>query len=148
LLVGDLQAVGLAPRLMMPGSRKGRGRRGGERTPVPITVVLAGKLAAAAAGRSASAPLLLRHDGQPWDPAHGDHSRLFAPAAERADLAGHTIYSLRHSSIVRSLLANTPTRVVAVTHNTSVAMIERSYSAFIADHADEAARRGLLEIGP
>ena len=56
-----------------------------------------------------------------------------------------TLYSLRHSSIVRQLLANVPVRVVASTHDTSVAMIEKHYSRFIADHSDEHTRRALLQ---
>ena len=56
-----------------------------------------------------------------------------------------TIYALRHSSIVRQLLANTPIRVVAVQHDTSVVMLERTYSKYIADHSDALSRRGLLD---
>jgi hypothetical protein len=43
------------------------------------------------------------------------------------------MYALRH---VRQLLANVPIRVVAMLHDTSVAMIEKTYSKYIADHAD------------
>jgi hypothetical protein len=46
---------------------------------------------------------------------------------------------------VRQLLANVPVRVVAALHDTSVAMIERTYSKYIADHADELARATLPE---
>jgi hypothetical protein len=45
------------------------------------------------------------------------------------------------------LLAGTPTRVVAAHHDTSVLMIEKNYSAFIADHADTLTRRTLLDLG-
>ena len=39
------------------------------------------------------------------------------------------MYALkRHSSIVRQLLLNVPIRVIATTHDTSVAMIEKHYS--------------------
>jgi hypothetical protein len=54
-----------------------------------------------------------------------------------------TLYALRHTSIVRQLLANVPVRVVAALHDTSVVMIERNYSKYIADHADELARAAL-----
>ena len=50
------------------------------------------------------------------------------------------IYALRHSSIVRSLLAGVPARVVASTHDTGISMLERAYSPFISDYADAAAR--------
>jgi hypothetical protein len=72
-------------------------------------------------------------------------SRPFARAAAAAHLHHITGYSLRHSSIVRALLAGVPARVTAANHDTSVAELERTYSAFIADHADSVARRGLLE---
>jgi hypothetical protein len=57
-----------------------------------------------------------------------------------------TIYALRHSSIVRQLLAGVPVRVVAVNHDTSVVMIERTYSRHIGDYADALARVALLDI--
>jgi len=38
-----------------------------------------------------------------------------------------------------------PVRVVAALHDTSVAMIEKNYSRYIADHADELARATLPE---
>jgi len=59
-----------------------------------------------------------------------------------------TLYALRHSSIVRHLLAGTPIRVTADMHDTSVAMLERTYSRFIADHSDALTRRALLDIAP
>lgn len=140
LTVADLQADNGAPRLLMPTSRKGRSRKPGKR-PVPITVELAAKLKS---NRPAAAPLLLRADGSAWQSSQdGDHERLYRLAAERAGVAGR-MYALRHSSIIRSLLANVPARVVAATHDTSIVMLERTYSAYIADHADTVARRGLL----
>ena len=57
-----------------------------------------------------------------------------------------TIYALRHSSIVRQLLAGVPIRVVAVNHDTSVAMIEKTYSKYIGDHSDAITRRALLDL--
>jgi len=56
-----------------------------------------------------------------------------------------TLYSLRHSSIVRALLAGVPIRVVAAQHDTSVPMLERTYSQHILDHSDTVARRALLD---
>jgi hypothetical protein len=46
------------------------------------------------------------------------------------------MYALRHSNIVRQILAGVPLRVVAVNHDTSVGMLERTYSRYIGDHAD------------
>ena len=70
-------------------------------------------------------------------------------AAKRAGI-DCTIYALRHSSVVRSILAGVPLRVIADLHDTSTATIERTYSAYISHHADEVARKGLLtlDLGP
>ena len=59
-----------------------------------------------------------------------------------------TLYALRHSSIVRALLAGVPTRVVAAQRDTSVPMLERTYSQHILDHSDAVGRRGLLNTAP
>ena len=56
-----------------------------------------------------------------------------------------TLYALRHTSIVRAILANVPLRVIAANHDTSVVMIERNYSAFITDHSDAISRAALLD---
>jgi hypothetical protein len=58
------------------------------------------------------------------------------------------MYALRHSNIVRQLLAGVPVRVVAVNHDTSVAMLERTYSRHIGDHADALVRAALLDTQP
>jgi predicted transcriptional regulator len=55
-----------------------------------------------------------------------------------------TLYALRHSSIVRALLKNIPIKVVAASHDTSVAAIEKHYSKFILEHSDDISRRALL----
>jgi integrase len=144
LEVADLQADRPDPRLMMPSSRKGRGRRQVTRRPVPVTPDLAAKLKKAAGERTPTAPLLLRADGERWQPEKSDHLGLFAQAAESAGV-DCTLYALRHSSIVRALLAGVPTRVVAAQHDSSVAMLEKAYSAYILDHSDAVARRGLLD---
>jgi integrase len=142
----DLQDGRNDPRLMMPSSRKGRGQKKIARRPVPIPAGLATRLRGAAAGRSAAAPLLIKPSGQPWQKS--DHSRLFARAAAAAGLDPDevTIYALRHSNIVRQLLAGVPVRVVAVNHDTSVTMIERTYSRHIGDHADALARKAILDL--
>ena len=57
-----------------------------------------------------------------------------------------TMYALRHSSIVRMLLQNVPIRLVASLHNTSVAMIERTYSKYITEHSDGVSRKALLQL--
>jgi integrase len=142
LRVADLQD-GATPRLMMPSSRKGRGRKESAHKPVPIPLSLAHKLKAAAGDRRGDAPLLTRADGAAWDPTRRELWTLFGDVARDCGL-DVTAYSLRHSSIVRALLAGTPTRVVASPHDTSTLMLERTYSAFILDHADTVMRRRLL----
>lgn len=143
LLVADLQADRPDPRLMMPSSKKGRGRTV-TRKPVPIAVALARKLRAAAGDRDPAAPLLVRADGRGWNSRGSGLVRLFAAVARSCGIVA-TAYSLRHSSVVRSLVAGVPTRVVAAGHDTSTTVLERVYSAFILDHADTVARRGLLD---
>ena len=56
-----------------------------------------------------------------------------------------TIYALRHSGIVRQILAGVPIRVVAVNHDTSIGMLEHTYSRYIGDHSDALARQALLD---
>jgi integrase len=144
LEIADLQDDRPDPRVMMPSSRKGRGHKRISRAPVAITPTLAAKLRQAAGDRALSAPLLLKSDGAPWRP--DSHGQPFAEAVARAGLdPAVTLYALRHSSIVRQLLGNVPVRVVASTHDTSIPMIEKSYSAFINDHADALTRRVLLD---
>jgi hypothetical protein len=92
-------------------------------------------------------PLFAKPTGERW--SRSDHSRLFARLVHKAELvvddgAVITISALRHSSIVRQLLANVPVRVVAALHDTSVAMIERTYSRYIADHTDAMARAAMF----
>jgi integrase len=145
LEVQDLQANRSDPRLMMPSSRKGRGRKSITHRPVPISPTLAKRLAVSVSGRPAIAPLLVKPSGEPWKKS--DHSRLFARVATAAGQDPHdvTIYALRHTNIVRQLLASVPVRVVAVNHDTSIAMIERTYSRYIGDHSDALARAALLD---
>jgi integrase len=142
--VGDLQDVRGDPRILMPASKKGRGPKKISHCPVPIPADLAFRLRLAARERATDAPLLLRANGMPW--ARLDHAAPFASSAARAGLSGVTMYALRHSNIVRHLLAGVPIRLVAVNHDTSVLMIEKSYSAHISDHADAISRRALLDI--
>ena len=140
--VGDLDA-GAEPRLMMPSSLKGRNRRTQTRKPMPITVALTKKLKQVTSGRTTDQPLLPNSD-KPWNAQL--HRRRFAEAAKVAGLPdGATIYCLRHTAITRALLAGVPVRLVASSFDTSVAMIEKTYSKFIADHGDAQMRRALFD---
>jgi protein-disulfide isomerase-like protein with CxxC motif len=150
LEVADLQADGPEPRLLMPLSAKGRARnKRHERRPVPIRLALAAVLKQEAQGRAQDAPLLLRANGERWGHGRRRHHRDdFRAVVQAAGLNPDevTLYALRHSSIVRQLLANVPIRIVATLHDTSVKMIERSYSRYIASHSDEIARRALIDL--
>jgi integrase len=145
LEIGDLQADRPDPRLQVPSARKGRGRKRIERRPVPIPASLAARLKEASKGRRAEERLLTRPDGQPWK--HSDHRHPFERTVKLAGLDPSlvTFYALRHSSIVRALLAGVPLRIVAVNHDTSVVMLERTYSKHIGDHSDPLYRRALLD---
>jgi integrase len=144
LEVQDVQSDRADPRLMMPSSRKGRGQKKITRRPVPIPTALATRLRSMA-DKPATSPLLLKPSGAAWK--RSDHSRLFRRTAIRAGLdpSEVTIYALRHSAIVRQILANVPIRVVAANHDTSTAILERTYSRYIGDHSDALARRALLD---
>ena len=120
LLVQDLH-TGTKPKLMMPASGKGGGRKRAEkkieRFAVPITPHLALRLLAAAKGRAGDARLLLRSNGQPWSEklVYDNYGRDIRVVVKNI---GHdpnrvTAYALRHSSITRQLLRGVPTRVVA-----------------------------------
>jgi hypothetical protein len=56
-------------------------------------------------------------------------------------------YSLRHSSIVRALLAGTPLQLVASSHDTSAQVIASNYAKYIVDNSDTLLRRGMLDMG-
>lgn len=141
----DLQADRANPRLQMPASRKGKGVKKITRYPVPIPAGLAAGLHAVTKDRAAAAPLLVKPSGERW--RKSDHARPFRRAAKAAkqDPTVITMYALRHSNIVRQILAGVPIRIVAVNHDTSVTMIERNYSRYIGDHSDLLARVALLD---
>jgi integrase len=147
LEVADLQADRVDPRLMMPSSRKGKGVKKIVRRPVPIGASLATSLQRAAGKRERTEPLLLCSDGTPWRPETADYREPVIRAVTRAGLDPTTVtlYSLRHSCIVRAILAGVPLRVIAAQADSSVPMLEKSYSAHILDFSDGVGRRGLLD---
>lgn len=147
----DLHDHPVRPKVMMPKSAKGGGRNRSqkkhERYSVPITPALALKLREAIKGRASDAAMLLQSDGSPWgdNPGQTYHRHVDKiVTAVGLDPAEVTIYALRHSSIVRMLLQNVPIRLVASLHNTSVTMIERTYSKYITEHSDDISRKALL----
>lgn len=164
ITVADLQ-VGQR-RIMVPTSRKGRGgKKQIERTPVPIPDDVLARLAPLAHDRPGREPLLMRWhhvqvaapDGgtrpvwvrdkrKPWT-SPSQLSRPWREVVKRAGLPTGTVpLALRHSSIVRGLRAGLPVRLVAATHDTSVAMIEKHYAAFIVDASEDLLRRAAMPL--
>jgi hypothetical protein len=124
-----------APRLMMWCSAKGRDRDPEQRA-LPITPKLAQMLRARGIARGSNRPLFDRI----WN-----MSLRFRAVLERLDLdLSLTPYTLRHSSIIRQILANTPLRLNAFHHDTSTAEIERTYARYLNNASDDLTRRGLL----
>lgn len=144
-------------RLMVPSSNKGRGQKRNS-APVPIAAAEIKVLISAAGDRSPNELLFLRwgykHDeGINWKKNHrrgwqtAELSEPFRLIVNRAGFSDDvTAYSLRHSSIVRGLRQNLPPRLVAALHDTSSEMIERHYSAFIADALDETAANAVVSL--
>ena len=155
LKVQDLQADQL--RVMMPSSQKGRGRKISQ-IEVPITIGLANRLREIAGSRPGNELLLLRHPlTHPQAKQLGSwmtklpKSEFYRYPFQRAvvkaglDPKVVTYYALRHSSIVRLLVAKESPRLVAAMHDTSLAMIQRHYSRDIAS-LNEMMRPSLLNI--
>jgi integrase len=138
-------------RVEIPSSFKGRrNSKKKSHEPVPIPMSLAARLREAARGKSSKAMLMTKPDGEPWNGSgNPDQSWPFRRAVARAGLdpAVVTINALRHSSITRQIKANVPIRIVAVMHDTSVAMIERTYTTAIAEQSESIVRPVLLDIG-
>lgn len=146
-------------RLMMPVSRKGKGKSGS--TPVPVGTDVLDALLPAAIGRAGDQWLLERWRYRQvkgsirWEKAYRGpwqgSSEITDPweaICVRADLPVIVPYAFRHSSIVRGIRANLPIRLVAALHDTSAAMIERYYSRWIADGLEELAARAVVPIVP
>lgn len=158
--VCDLQPA--AGRIMVPRSGKGSAQKTRTTIPVPLPSVAVAELTRAGAGRKLMEALLLtgeyercepgariswrRIGTRPWRTA-ADGKRRWDRAIKAAALPPDTVpYALRHSSIVRQLKAGTPIRIVAALHDTSVAMIESHYSAWINDVTEDIARKGMINI--
>ena len=55
-------------------------------------------------------------------------------------------YCFRHSSFVRGLRNGLPTRLVAALHDTSVAMIEKHYAAYVVDAMNDLAAKAVVSL--
>lgn len=143
---------------MLPVSRKGRDGRTGS-VPVPVGMDVIESLRPAVTGRAKDAYLLERwrykqiagtirwkRSGRgPWLSA-SELTRPWQAIRARAVLPNAIPYGFRHSSIVRGIRANLPIRLVAALHDTSVQMIERHYSRWIADGLNELAVRAVVPL--
>ncbi len=166
ITVADFQPE--ARRVMVPASKKGTGQKQITHKAVPLPDDVIARLRPLAAGRAGHESLLMRwHHRQvrgdkatgtlptwerverrPW--TGGDEmTRPWRAAVAAAKLpAGLVPYCLRHSSIVRGLRAGLPVSLVAKVHDTSVAMIEKHYGAWIVDAAEELLRRAVVPMAP
>jgi integrase len=146
-------------RLMVPVSAKGRGEKKRTHTAVAVGADVIGLLWPAVAGRKGQEPLFLRprwRQGKvgnwvkvgrgPWR-YPSELTRPWSEIIAEDGLPVSTVpYVLRHSSIARSLRAHLPVRLVAAQHDTSAAMIEKHYAAYIVDAMDELAARAVVPL--
>jgi len=157
MTVGDMQVA--QKRLMVPASRKGRGVKASSHVAIRVGDDVLTALATAAAGRKGYETFFLRPHWRKaavgrWEKAErgswvstDELTRVWPAIVARAGLAAGTVpYSLRHSSIVRGLRAGLPVRLVAALHDTSSAMVERHYAAFVVDAMDELAARAIVPL--
>ena len=155
-------------RIMVPASRKGRGEKCDSLIAVPLPDDVVARLRQIAVGRPNHEPLLQRwhHRQAPGDKAAGtlprwvqdgrrpwsDSGELTRPWAATVAAAGMpdnlVPYCLRHSSIVRGLLARLPAALVAKVHDTSMVMIEKHYGRFIVDASDGLLREAVVSMAP
>ena len=156
ILVADLQPE--AGRVMVPTSAKGNGTKQRRYSAVPVGADVIEQLKRLTIGRSGHEPLLMRWISRqigpaewervgraPWSSA-SEMLRGWRKALAAANLPYVEPYSLRHSCVVRLLRSGVPTRIVAALRDTSSSMIERHYSAFILDAADELARGAVVPL--
>ena len=104
------------------------------------------RLKAVAAGRAANRAAVAVDRGERWNA--DKHRLLFADGRQGCRTAGPCDRSIACDTprSRRALLAGVPVRLVASSFDTSVAMIEKTYSKHIADHGDEQMRRVALDI--
>ena len=155
--VGDV--LHLQRRLMVPVSYKGKGEKRKTHTLISVAPDVIEALAKVTAKRKASEPLFLRPEKErvtftkwrtvgrePWYAA-AELNRVWDKIVKEAKARLDTIpldtipYAFRHSSIVRGLRDGLGAEHVAKLHDTSVAMIEKHYAAYIVEALDEIAAR-------
>ena len=155
--VNDVQFT--EKRLLVPVSFKGRGTKRIEEIAVSVPDDILRVLRPVTNGRPGNAPLLERwrhvqitptvwerDKRSPWKTP----SELTIPWRAiilATGLPQDTIpYCFRHSSIVRGLRNGLPTRLVAALHDTSVAMIEKHYAAYVVDAMNDLAAKAVVSL--
>lgn len=155
--VGDVQTA--HGRVMIPTSFKGRGPKAKDRIAVRVGEDVLKALRPAVSGRKASDTLFERWRHRQVGPAKWERvdrgawkastemSRPWRLAIAKASLASDIVpYALRHSSIVRGLRSNLPVRLVAALHDTSTAMVEKHYAAYIIDALDALSAAAIIPL--
>jgi hypothetical protein len=143
---------------MLPVSRKGRGTKARKEIAFLIGSDVLAEFTKIIEQSSGNEPLLQRWTHRktklgweraskgPWTEA-ASLTRPFREIIKEAGLRPEIVpYALRHSSIVRHLRENLSVRHVAALHDTSVAMIEQHYSAYIVDALDELSARAIIPL--
>lgn len=157
MTVADVQPA--QSRLMVPVSFKGRGTKNSSLVAMPVGDEVFESLRPAITGRRGTETLLVRPrwkqltptkwtmvDRGPWK-TPSELARPWKEIIARAELSADVPpYALRHSSIVRGLRSGLPVRLVAALHDTSTAMIEKHYSAYIVSALDELAVRAVIPL--
>ncbi len=146
-------------RLLIPTSRKGRGSKRTRTIPVRIGPDVLKVVAPILSDRAEGDRLLERYRWTQISPTNWvkyrrgpwlSASELVRPwrlIRQVAQLSPRVVpYSLRHSSIVRGLRAGFPVRYVAGMHDTSSAMIEAHYAAYIVDAMDAVAAKLVIPL--
>ncbi len=162
LQVGDVQPDQM--RVMVPTSRKGRGQKRATHVGVKVGQDVIDALRPAIAGRRPADMLLERWKHRQERPSEREKpvwvrdrrdtwsspaelTRSWVLIIQRAGLPTDTVpYALRHSSIVRSLRAALPVRLVAQLHDTSDKMIERHYASAIVNALDDLAALAVVPL--
>jgi integrase len=155
--VGDYQRP--AGRLLIPASRKGKGKSGS--VPVPVGKDVLDAILPAVTGRCRDEPLLMRwrHTQVPgsirWKRAYrgpwqtaSELTRPWGNIRGLVSMVEVIPYALRHSSIVRCIRQGLPIRLVAALHDTSVQMIEKHYSRWITDGLEDLVARSVVRLLP
>jgi integrase len=117
--------------------------KGGQNRRIKLPESTATLLQTAAKDRPASAPLLVRSDGQPWNKDSWKHPVKYA-AKIAGLLLGTTAYTLRHSVITDLVHGGLDLLTVAQLSGTSVAMIEKHYGHLRGEIAAEALGKLVL----